>query len=109
MNKVHFTDYWSGIVGASLLGGIAIAWAAVLLPVHGTTAAPGNGQADIRRSMSNVALKGDRLVGMHSRFGEEPAVGEAPTGKSVAKIPVGCDPAFSKTVRHENFAARCIT
>src|SRR5579863_8408865 len=100
MKQGHFTDYSSGIVGVSLLAGITIAWAVMLMPAHGTfVAAAGNRQA-VFRSASNLTLKGDRLIGTTLR--DKVEARRAPTTKRAAKLPVGCDPAFSKTLQYES-------
>jgi hypothetical protein len=102
-------NYSSGIVGASLVAGIAIAWAAMLLPAHGTTTAPGGAQI-LLRTTSNAALKGDRFSSARLKRSSAVKVWKAPpTSKGTAKIPIGCDPAFSGIVRYGNFAARCVT
>lgn len=109
MNKDNFTKFSSGIVGASLLAGIIVAWAVMLLPAHSTAIAPGNGQA-VLRGTSNVSLKGDRLAGVHSKLGGAAATRDADSmGKGVANMPVGCDPAFSITIQYGNFVVRCTT
>lgn len=105
-------DYFSsGVIGAALILSIIIAWAAILAPSHAAPLVLGDAKsAGVAVSIiSNTARKGDRLdVGRSkTEYGSHSA--PAPAAEAGASIPVGCDLAFSKLVRSENTAVRCIT
>lgn len=108
MHNDYLRDYWSGIVGASLIASLCIAWAGMLLPAHGSALVPGSPPAVIR-TMSNAALKGDRFVSIGDKRGDNALARETALAKGTPKIPTGCDLAFSKIVRYGNFVSRCIT
>lgn len=126
-----------GLVGAWLIGSAAIAWLLVCLPVTATSSASVSAPRDAsvlsRTTTSNKALKGDRLdqpptrteaeVRGETRVMARPSSRQAgsqidagavhepsqPALTSVRKIPVGCEVAFSRLVKAENFATRCVT
>ena len=68
----------SGIIAMLLIASIAIAWVGILLPSHASTLAITNGVqiSAAVRTVSNSALKGNRLVGAHpesiAKTGAEP-------------------------------------
>jgi hypothetical protein len=99
----------SGIIAISLIASIAIAWTIILLASHGATLASTAQSRAAIGTVSNLASKGDRLVGAAAK--SEHLKSDLPPAKAkdVAKIPLGCDAAFSKLIREYNFAARCIT
>lgn len=106
MQRDHFL---SGVVGLSLIVGVIIAWAVILLPSHAATLAGGNAaKSHVALTISNSARKGDRLVSTHAKI-ERSAPNSAHARKGVVKIPVGCDPAFSRLVKLNVFPARCVT
>jgi len=101
----------SSLIALSLIAGIVIAWAAIfLLPLHASTLATTHAGKShgLVRTVSNSALKGDRLAGARATIGQTKAAPAAET-KKAARIPAGCDAAFSKLVKANNFAARCVT
>jgi hypothetical protein len=98
----------AGLISAALIVCIIIAWMAILMPSH---AAPVEGPlaktVDVAVPMSsNTARKGDRLDVKisHSRNSMP-----MPAVKAGTKMPIGCDTAFSKLVRSEKIAVRCVT
>ena len=106
-------DYFSsGVIAAALVLSIIIVWVAILVPSH---AAPlrsdtKSGAVGIAVSIvSNAARKGDRLDVGRSKIEYGAHSAPAPAVKAGARIPVGCDAAFSKSVRSGNVAVRCIT
>jgi hypothetical protein len=63
-------------------------------------------------SPSAQSAKGDRLRSgkVRERREVEPiGTKSAPVSAGERKIPVGCDPAFSRLVKFGNFTARCVT
>ena len=98
----------SGIIGAWLIGSAFIALVLAFLPIGtgassaGVLAHPTALPTSLGGTMSNSALKGDRLPKM--RHGVERLEGNKP-----ANIPTGCEAAFSKLVRVGNFSSRCVT
>lgn len=98
----------AGLISAVLIVSIVIAWLAILMPSH---AAPVEGSVaktvDVVVPMSsNTVRKGDRLdlkISPGTNSMPLPAV------RSGTKIPVGCDTAFSKLVKSERIAVRCVT
>ena len=94
-----------GLIGAWLIGSAIIAFALACLPIGpGTSSAsvmaPWSASPfSIGKTISNSALKGDRLPRL--RHGVE--------SNRPANIPVGCEAAFSKLVRVGNFTSRCVT
>ena len=103
-------DYLSsGVIAAALILGIIVTWMAVLVPSH---AAPSRGShaTDVAVSIvSNTARKGDRLDAGRNTIEQGARFAPAPTAKAGATVPVGCDVAFSKLVRFQNVAVRCMT
>ena len=101
----------SRVFSVCLIGSAITAWGLVALvtPVVPTAgAAVPSLSLAASKTISNAALKGDRLINVHVKidgFGR----GGVSTPTNVGKLPVGCDPAFSKLVRSENLATRCIT
>jgi hypothetical protein len=91
----------NGVIGAWLIGSALIALVLACLPI-GSGPSSASGIA-IRGTISNSALKGDRLP--------LPRIGAAPKiqGSKSSTIPVGCEAAFSKLVRVGNFSSRCLT
>jgi hypothetical protein len=101
----------SGIVLAPLFASVAVVWAGILFHTsHESTPAPANGvqPAAISGTVSNSALKRNRLVGPYGTI-EHAKSAPAAEGKRATKIPVGCDAAFSKLIKSNNFASRCVT
>lgn len=95
----------AGLISAALVVSIVIAWLAILMPSH---AAPVEGPVAktvvLVPVSSNIARKGDRLdVKITHGTNSMPAV------RPGAKIPVGCDTAFSKLVQSARVAVRCVT
>lgn len=100
----------AGLISAVLIVSIVIAWLSILMPSH---AAPVEGSVaktvtvDVVVPMSsNTVRKGDRLdlkISPGTNSMPLPAV------RSRTKIPVGCDTAFSKLVKSERIAVRCVT
>jgi hypothetical protein len=99
----------SGVIGAWLISSAFLALGLSFLPIGpGTSSAsvinPSSGaRISIGRTISNSALKGDRLP--DSRRG----AGQRMESSKPASIPVGCEAAFSKLVRVGNFTSRCVT
>jgi hypothetical protein len=97
-----------GLISAALIVSTIIAWMAILMPSHAEPVVGSVAKsADVVFSMSsNTARKGDRLdVKIYQGTSSAPT----PAVKTGAKIPVGCDGAFSKLVRSANIAVRCVT
>ena len=102
----------SWLVGTAL---IATALLGLLFPLGSSTpswkflSAPSSSAAS--GVVPNRAAKGDRLPVMHrtDRDSSSTRADPRPTQKTDRGIPVGCDGAFSKLVKSENFAARCVT
>jgi len=98
----------SGAIGAWLIGSAALALGLAYLPIGtGTSSAsvitPASAPRAIGMTISNSALKGDRLgVAHQGAFRKEGS-------EAGGKIPVGCEAAFSKLVRIGNFTSRCVT
>jgi hypothetical protein len=89
-----------GVIGAWLISSALIAIGLACLPI-GSGPSSASGIA-IGGTLSNSALKGDRLPVLHA--------GITPKSQSSkSSIPVGCDAAFSKLVRIGNFSSRCVT
>ena len=68
--------------------------------------------ASIISNPSAQSVKGDRLGSGKARERREvEPIGTkfAPVSTGERKIPVGCDPAFSRLVKFGNFTARCVT
>ena len=94
---------------------IAAAWMlAVLFPFEPSF----NFQAARHKSASVIsnagaqAVKGDRLTSAkpwERRAVERIGAKSAPVSTGEQKIPVGCEPAFSRIVKSGNFTARCVT
>jgi hypothetical protein len=97
----------------------AVAWVFVNLPipvVGALTSGPSGYASQFivpTQTVSNSALKGDRLhpskpadarMGAGSRAPDRPSV-----VKDGRKIPEGCEAAFSRLVTKGNFSARCVT
>jgi hypothetical protein len=103
------------MLGCWLLGAAVLtAWTLVVLFPVGSSLHVQATPHDSAFVMSNTGVqfaKGDRLISGKQRQRRE---GEAAT-KSTAvssgerKIPMGCDAAFSRLVKFENFRARCVT
>lgn len=94
----------SRVLSACLIGSAIMAWGlvAVLSPVVPSAGAAVPGHSLVAsKTISNAVLKGDRLIGVH--------INGSPTPRNIGKLPVGCDLAFSKLVRQDNLATRCIT
>jgi hypothetical protein len=97
-----------GPIGAWLIGSALIALALTFLPIGigpssaGVIAPASNSPASFDGTMSNGALKGDRLP--QARHDVEKLQSNTPV-----TIPVGCEAAFSKLVRVGNFTSRCVT
>jgi hypothetical protein len=92
----------SGVVSAWLVGSALIALVLACLPIgtgpsSASVMAPGS-------TISNSALKGDRLPAQHTGR----VAPKSETSKS-SNIPVGCEAAFSKLVHFGNFTSRCVT
>jgi hypothetical protein len=89
------------VISAWLIGSALIAIGLACLPI-GSGPSSASGIA-ISATISNSALKGDRLPVLHA--------GVTPKSQSInsSTIPVGCEAAFSKLVRIGNFSARCVT
>jgi hypothetical protein len=90
-----------GVIGAWLISSALIAIGLACLPI-GSAPSSASGFA-IGGTLSNSALKGDRLPVLHA--------GVTPKSQSSrsSTIPVGCEAAFSKLVRIGNFSSRCVT
>ena len=68
--------------------------------------------ASVTSSPGAQSAKGDRLGSGKARERREvEPIGtkSAPVSTGERKIPVGCDPAFSRLVKFGNFTARCVT
>jgi hypothetical protein len=97
-----------GAIGAWLIGSALIALALTFLPIGNGTSSAGviapasTSPTSLGGTISNSALKGDRLPDL--RHGVERLQSNRP-----ASIPVGCEAAFSKLVRVGNFTSRCVT
>lgn len=102
---------WSRVLSACLIGSAITAWVlvAVVSPVvpSAGAAVPSHSLTG-SKTISNAALKGDRLISIHVKIDDSKRDGTR-TPSSVGKLPLGCDPAFSKLVRQENLPTRCIT
>jgi hypothetical protein len=96
------------LMSASLIISIIIAWMTILISLH---AAPIVGAATksvevVVPMSSNAARKRDRLdIKINHGTNSMPTSAV----KAGTKIPVGCDGAFSKLVRLESIAVRCVT
>ena len=98
----------AGLISAALVVTIVIAWLAILMPLH---AAPVEGPIAktvvvVVTMSSNTARKGDRLDVKISHGRNSMPMPAVRTG---TKIPGGCDTAFSRLVRFEKIAVRCVT
>jgi len=98
----------AGLISAALIVSIIIAWMAILMPSH---ASPVEGlvakTVDVAVTMSsNTARKGDRLD-LKIDHGRNSM--PMPAVKAGPKTPIGCEAAFSKLVRSEKIAVRCVT
>jgi hypothetical protein len=104
-------DYFlSGVITASLIISIIVAWMAILVPSHAATSIDALTTSDVTAlTVSNTARKGDRLVTAHGKPEHAARPDAAPATKSATKVLVGCDPAFSKLVRSESLVVRCVT
>lgn len=104
----HSKGRRGSLIGAWLIGSAMIALALAFLPIGpGTSSAsviaPWSASPfSIGKTISNSALKGDRLPQL--RRGFERLQSDRPS-----TIPVGCEAAFSKLVRVGNFTSRCVT
>lgn len=93
-------------VGIWFIGGAAIALALTCLPIAtGTSGAVASPPA----TMSNLALKGDRLISAHRKTDGRTRREYSPGAKGGAKLPIGCDVEFSRRVGADRLAGRCIT
>jgi hypothetical protein len=89
-----------------LVGSAVIALGLAFLPIgSGTSSARGIAMSG---TVSNSALKSDRLPAFHAVVAPKTQSGKTESGTSSA-IPVGCEAAFSKLVRVGNFSSRCLT
>ena len=107
-------DYFSsGVIAAVLVLSIIIVWVAILVPSQAAPLAhldAKSGAVGVGASIvSNTARKGGRLGGGPSKNEYGAHSVPAPAAKAGARIPVGCDAAFSKIVGSGNVAVRCIT
>ena len=104
--------FWDLSRRSDLSTGATIGWIAaiLLLPSHASTLAVTNGvhRTAVVGSITNSARKGDRLVSAHTT-NEEVTAAPAAKKKRIAKIPVGCEAAFSRVIKSNNFAVRCVT
>jgi hypothetical protein len=84
-----------GLVYPSILSG----------PSSASAVATSSYSAAAARTVSNTALKGDRLQSARTGAARK----ESNDSKNGRKIPAGCEAAFSKLVTNGNFSARCVT
>ncbi len=105
-------DYFSSVViGAALVLSIIVAWVAILVPSHAAASLHSEGKSIAVTALivSDTARKGNRL-GAESRTIEYDVRSVPPAAAMIdARVPVGCDVAFSKLVKSKNVAVRCIT
>jgi len=108
-------------VGGSVVSAALIAGILVCLPMLIPTLASANGPSIMSvitgsGTVSNAALKGDRLSNSRSQV-EHPGTGGV-TGPAAPpqigatpkrRLPIGCESAFGALVRAGNAAARCVT
>jgi len=110
---MHRNYFSSGVIGAALILSIIIAWVTISVPSHAAPSVRSNpksvGIGVVVSIVSNTARKGDRLDVGRSKIEYSAHSAPTPAGKAGARIPVGCDVAFSKLVRFENAAVRCVT
>ena len=97
----------AGLIGATLIASIVIAWLAILMPSY---AAPVEGPVAktvvVVPMSSYTARKGDRVdVKITHGTNSMPM----PAVKAGPKTPIGCETAFSKLVRSEKIAVHCVT
>jgi len=107
-------------VGAWLASSAVIAALVVCLPLSTGASEAGfeSYSVAVRSTMSNSALKGDRLdpipagteIGAGTaRSRSQPESSGAPASASKRKLPIGCETAFGKFVTSGNLGARCVT
>ena len=108
-------------IGGSVVSAALIAGVLLCLPVLTPTLANANGTSMMSvitgsGTISNAALKGDRLSNSRPKAEQPglrgvanpaaaPQIGAAPK----PRLPVGCESAFGALVRAGNAAARCVT
>ena len=108
-------------IGGSVVSAALIAGMLVCLPILTPTLASANGPSIVSAStgsgtVSNAALKGDRLSNSRSKI-EHPDAGAVSSPAAPANVgatpkrhlPIGCESAFGALVRAGNAAARCVT
>jgi hypothetical protein len=108
-------------IGGSVVGAVLIAGILVCLPVLVPTLASANGPSSMSAiagggTVSNAALKGDRLSNSHPK-GKHPNASAVTNPAASANVgatpkrhlPIGCESAFGALVRAGNAAARCVT
>lgn len=94
----------------AVVGSIVIAACLIFAPLRYETAR-GFSTATVSSPMSNTASKGDRLTSRQPNASARAVTGtEHVTANGRRKIPVGCEPAFSKLAQRADVSARrCIT
>jgi hypothetical protein len=106
MRKHHSSP---GLIVAPLIAGIA--WVAIpLLSLAGTFVSADLGRNHIiTETISNSAVKSDRGIAAHPQTEQMMPNAGPPNAKRTWKIPSGCEAAFSKLLKSNNFAVRCVT
>jgi len=102
----------SGVIAAALVLSIIIVWVAILVPSHAAPLVRSDAKSGLGIAasiVSDTAQKGDRLEVGRSKIEYGAHSAPAAAAKAGARIPVGCDAAFSKSVRSGNVAVRCVT
>jgi len=95
----------ASLISAALIVSIVIAWLAILMPSHAAQV-EGPVVKTLVPISSNTARKADRLDVKIIRGTNSMPM---PAVRSVTKIPLGCDTAFSRLVRSDKIAVRCVT